>query len=85
MTCIQADGGLVLGSKRVGDGDRRNRSEEEDDRQRWHDMLLALEEVVEGGWMQGSMHWEAGWLSLWNSRSYNATTNRSRCRGRDCR
>ena len=26
-----------------------------------------------------------GWLNLWNGRSYNTTTNRSRCRGHDCR
>ena len=56
-TYIQADedGGLVLASKRVG-GDRRNRLEEEDDRWIWHDMLLALKEVAEGGsWMPGSI------------------------------
>jgi hypothetical protein len=34
---------------------RRNRLEEEDDKQIWHDMWLALEEVAEGGWMPGSI------------------------------
>ena len=50
LTYIQADdGGLVLGSKRVG-GDRRN-SLEEDDRQRGNDKVLMILAEVEGGWM----------------------------------
>ena len=64
LTCIQADdGGLVLGSKRVGDDSRRNRLEDENRQRGTNDMMFMVLTEVEGVLVGGQeVLWS--WLSL---------------------